>query len=207
MPSHLDFSQGCTAIDDLTHCSACACGYMRPPSKGWFLGWLSGARGDRVPSGHISQSPSRPPIRRSRDTVRHGPTARWRDHGLPPVFEPERARPTRVPSFSPRLKYTCEPTTHRSVRRVFLPTPHHRAECLWEPPAAAWFGCQLIVQQLVGPALQDAPVQVRRQCPTPGVHDRAEVEAPTLLSPAKRLAQHRDRPGHAHPPDEGHAPR
>ena len=140
MPSHLDFSQGCTAIDDLNHCSACACGYMRPPSKGWFLGWLSGARGDRVPSGHISQSPSRPPIRRSRDTVRHGPTARWRDHGLPPVFEPERARPTRVPSFSPRLMYTCEPTTHRSVRMVFLPTPHHRAECLWEPPAAAWFG-------------------------------------------------------------------
>jgi hypothetical protein len=32
----------------------------------------------------------------------------------------------------------CEPTAHRSVRKVFLPPPHHRAECLWEPPAAAW---------------------------------------------------------------------
>ena len=153
MPSHLDFSQGCTAIDDLTHCSACACGYMRPPSKGWFLGWLSGARGDRVPSGHISQSPSRPPIRRSRDTVRQGPTARWRDHGLPPVFEPERAGPNtaKSPSFSPRLKYTCEPTTHRSVRMVFLPTPHHRGlNVCGNRQRPRGFGCQLIVQQLVG---------------------------------------------------------
>src|SRR5512135_3258114 len=36
VPSHLDFSQGCTAIDYLSHCGACVCGYMRPPSKGWF---------------------------------------------------------------------------------------------------------------------------------------------------------------------------
>src|SRR5512135_1939802 len=35
VPSHLDFSQGCTAIDYLSHCGACVCGYMRPPSKGW----------------------------------------------------------------------------------------------------------------------------------------------------------------------------
>jgi hypothetical protein len=35
VPSHLDFSQGCPAIDDLNHCGDCACGYMRPPSKGW----------------------------------------------------------------------------------------------------------------------------------------------------------------------------
>src|SRR5437773_4976680 len=32
----------------------------------------------------------------------------------------------------------CEPTTHRSVRKIFLPTPHHRAECPREPPVAAY---------------------------------------------------------------------
>jgi len=31
----------------------------------------------------------------------------------------------------------CEPTTHRSVRMVVLPPPHHPHECLREPTAAA----------------------------------------------------------------------
>src|SRR3954469_20397074 len=67
--------------------------------------------------------------------------------------------------------------------------------------------CRLLVQELVGPSLQDAAVQVRRQCPTPGVHVQAQVEAPMLLPHTKCLAEHRDRPGHTHPPDEGHVPR
>src|SRR5262245_20629274 len=32
----------------------------------------------------------------------------------------------------------CEPTAHRSVRKVLLPPPHHRGEWLGAPPAAAW---------------------------------------------------------------------
>src|SRR5512135_355126 len=31
---------------------------------------------------------------------------------------------------------TCEPTTHRAVRRVFLPPPHHLHECRPEPTLA-----------------------------------------------------------------------
>ena len=42
--------------------------------------------------------------------------------------------------------------------------------------------------------------------PTPGVDDQPQVQAPMPLSHAKRLAQPRDRPGHTHTPDEGHAP-
>ena len=45
-------------------------------------------------------------------------------------------------------KGNCEPTTHRSVRMEFLPPPHHRAECLWEPPAAAWLGVGYLFKSL-----------------------------------------------------------
>jgi prepilin-type N-terminal cleavage/methylation domain-containing protein len=43
-----------------------------------------------------------------------------------------------LPYLEQANMHKCEPTAHRSVRKVFLPPPHHRAECLWEPPAAAW---------------------------------------------------------------------
>src|SRR4051812_15898952 len=42
----------------------------------------------------------------------------------------------------------CDPTTHRSVRMVSLPPPHHRAECLWEPPVAAWSGVGYLFKSL-----------------------------------------------------------
>jgi hypothetical protein len=68
------------------------------------------------------------------------------------------------------------------------------------------FRCRSVVQQLVGPALQDAPVEVRRQHPTPRVQDQSQAEPAVPLPHPERLAQQRDRPGRAHPPQERHAP-
>src|SRR5262245_7571245 len=69
------------------------------------------------------------------------------------------------------------------------------------------FRCRSLVQQFVGPAFQDAAVEVRGQLPTLSVHHQPQVQAPMALPHAEGLAQQRDRPSHAYPPDEGHAPR
>src|SRR5436309_15832826 len=66
--------------------------------------------------------------------------------------------------------------------------------------------CRLVVQQLVRPALQYAPVEVRRQMPTPGVHHQPQVQPPMALAPTKRLAQHADHASHTPPADERYAP-
>src|SRR5512135_3409144 len=66
--------------------------------------------------------------------------------------------------------------------------------------------CRLVVQQFVRPALQHAAVEVRRQPPTPSVHYQPQVQAPMPLPHPERLAQHHDRSGYAHPPDEEYAP-
>ena len=67
--------------------------------------------------------------------------------------------------------------------------------------------CRLVIQQLVRPALQDTPVQVCRELPTPGIDHQPQVQAPMPLPHPQRLAEHRNCPGHTHPPEERHPPR
>src|SRR5512135_2785998 len=67
--------------------------------------------------------------------------------------------------------------------------------------------CRLFVQELVGPALQHSPIQVRRQRPAPGGDHQPQVQPPMPLPHPVRLAEHAHCPGRAHPPDEGHATR
>src|SRR5262245_2346468 len=67
------------------------------------------------------------------------------------------------------------------------------------------FRCQLLVQQFVGPALQDAAVEVRCQLPTLGVRHQTQVQTPLSLPHSNARAQPRDCPSHAYPPADGDA--